>query len=60
MDCIAAQHSWTCLRSFIRGLIHGYTTAAVPKTRISDGGFLLEERRPEVVFTPKISASSIA
>jgi hypothetical protein len=29
------------------------TTTAVPKPRIAGGGFLLEERRPEVVFTPE-------
>src|SRR5271154_4289123 len=29
------------------------TTTAVPKTRISGGSFLLEERRPEEVFTPE-------
>jgi hypothetical protein len=29
------------------------TITAVPKTRIAGGGFLLEERRPEVVFTPE-------
>ena len=29
------------------------TTTAVPKTRISGGSFLLEERRPDEVFTPE-------
>jgi alkylation response protein AidB-like acyl-CoA dehydrogenase len=29
------------------------TTAAIPKTRITGGSFLLEERRPEEVFTPE-------
>ncbi len=29
------------------------TTTAVPKTRISGGSFLLDERRPEEVFTPE-------
>src|SRR5215475_2616017 len=29
------------------------TTTAVPKTRISGGSFLLEERRPDDVFTPE-------
>src|SRR5207248_9292688 len=29
------------------------TTSAVPKTKISGGSFLLEERRPEEVFTPE-------
>ena len=29
------------------------TTTAVPKTRISGGSFLLENRRPEDVFTPE-------
>jgi len=28
-------------------------TTAIPKTRISGGSFLLEERRPEEVFTPE-------
>src|SRR5947209_10493604 len=28
-------------------------TTAIPTTRISGGGFLLEERRPEEVFTPE-------
>ena len=29
------------------------TTTAVPKTRISGGSFLLEERRPDEIFTPE-------
>ncbi len=29
------------------------TTTAIPKTRISGGSFLLEERRPDEVFTPE-------
>jgi alkylation response protein AidB-like acyl-CoA dehydrogenase len=29
------------------------TTAAAPSTKISGGGFLLEERRPDEVFTPE-------
>ncbi len=29
------------------------TTTAVPQTRISGGGFLLEERKPDEVFTPE-------
>ncbi|MGA8150315.1 MAG: acyl-CoA dehydrogenase family protein [Terriglobales bacterium] len=29
------------------------TTTAVPKTRITGGSFLLEERRPDEVFTPE-------
>src|ERR1700680_4310947 len=29
------------------------TTTAVPKTRISGGSFLLEERRTDEVFTPE-------
>jgi butyryl-CoA dehydrogenase len=29
------------------------TTIAVPQTRISGGGFLLEERKPDEVFTPE-------
>jgi alkylation response protein AidB-like acyl-CoA dehydrogenase len=29
------------------------TTTAVPKARVSGGSFLLEERRPEEVFTPE-------
>jgi butyryl-CoA dehydrogenase len=28
-------------------------TTAIPRTKISGGGFLLEERRPEEVFTPE-------
>src|ERR1700683_5248102 len=29
------------------------TTTAVPRTRISGGSFLLEERRPDEIFTPE-------
>ncbi len=29
------------------------TTTAVPKTKVAGGGFLLESRRPEEVFTPE-------
>jgi hypothetical protein len=29
------------------------TTTAIPKTRISGGSFLLEERRPDEIFTPE-------
>src|SRR5579863_1118946 len=52
MSCTFLGH-WRRIGRFALEDQEMATTTTVPKTRISGGSFLLEERRPEEVFTPE-------